>query len=345
MGLGLKRDVCLRICGLSKHQFYHQQTGKKRGRKKTRHTHKWTAGEKAEYPNIKVIEDIKSVLEDPNADYGYRKMTNELQLLGWFINHKKVYRLMKSHRLLRPKVEQKEKNYVKYRVLAPSAPLRLLEQDIKQVWVEGQGRNAYILTIIDVFTRFVLYRSEGFQMKQADVKKAWEDVIVNWFQPLKILTWEVEVEVRNDNGPQFRAIKLQQFLKENTFVQTFTHPYTPQENGHIESFHAILGNALKGATFVSLEDLTAYLNTFYKFYNYRRIHSSTCQLPPALFWQQWHQGNIDRIVLDEEKRKVRFRLKVARQHLSRFEPAGNESQREVLSVIFKGSIPEKIKSE
>ena len=345
MSLGLRRDVCLQICDLSKNQFYYKSSGKKRGKKKTRHTLQLVDGESVKRLNCWVIGDIRLILKEPNADYGYRKMTNDLQLLGWFINHKKVYRLMKSKHLLRPKPEREAKNYVKYRVISPLAPLRLLEQDIKQIWVEGQGRYAYVLTIIDVFTRFVLHYSVGFQMKQADVKRAWLGVIENWLQPLNILTWEVDIEVRNDNGPQFSAIKLQQFLKENAFAQTFTHPYTPQENGHVESFHAILGRNLQGKTFENLEELIVDLNEFYRFYNYRRIHNSVCHLPPALFWQQWNKDNVDRIVLDEKKRKIKFKLKVARQHLRKFEPAGNGNPREVLSVIFEGSTPDKIKNE
>ncbi|GIV35531.1 MAG: hypothetical protein KatS3mg031_3066 [Chitinophagales bacterium] len=37
--------------------------------------------------------------------------------------------------------------------------------------------------------------------------------------------------------------------------QTFTHPYTPQGNGHIESFHAILSKELDGMHFDNLEEL------------------------------------------------------------------------------------------
>jgi len=232
--------------------------------------------------------------------------------------------------------------------LSPEAPLRLLEQDIKQVWLEGDGRYAYVLTIIDVFSRFVLHWSVGLQMKQAEVKKAWLAVIENWLEPLNVLAWEVDIEVRNDNGPQFSAINLQEFLRENSFNQTFTHPYTPQENGHVESFHAILGRDLAGKSFKRLADLIKDLDMFYLFYNYRRIHGSICKLPPALFWQQWNKNNIDRQVVDEKKRKVKFKLKIGRQFLQKFEPtsvgepAGNENQREVLSLIFEGSIPDKI---
>ena len=145
MNLGLTRDVCLQICELSKNQFYYNISGKKRGRKKTRHTIQLVGTEEVKRLNCCVIEDIKSILKEPHADYGYRKMTSDLQLFGWFINHKKVYRLMKSKHLLRPKPERSAKNYVKYRVISPVAPLRLLEQDIKQVWVAGQGRYVYIL--------------------------------------------------------------------------------------------------------------------------------------------------------------------------------------------------------
>jgi len=345
MGAGLKRDVCLQICGLSKNQFYHQSSGKKRGRKKTRYTLQLVEGEEVKKLNSLVIEDIKEIFKDPNADYGYHKITSDLQILGWFINHKKVYRLMKSNQLLRPKPKREAKNYVKYRILCPNGPLRLLEQDIKQVWLEGQGRYAYILTIIVVFSRFVLHRAVGLQMKQADVKAAWLSVIENWLEPLNVLAWEVDIEVRNDNGPQFRAIKLQDFMRKNSFTQTFTHPYTPQENGHVESFHAILGRSLEGKIFENLHELIKDLDIFYLFYNYRRIHNSICKLPPALFWQQWNKKNVERLVVDEKKRKVRFKLNIGRQYLRKFEPAGNESRKGVLSVIFEGSTPEKIKSK
>ena len=341
---GLKRDVCLQICGISKHQFYHKPSGKKRGRKKTRHTLQLIKGESVKRLNIEVIQDIKKILENPNADYGYHKMTGDLQILGWFINHKKVYRLMKSKQLLRPKPKREAKNYVKYRILSPLAPLRLLEQDIKQVWIEGRGRYAYVLTIIDVFSRFALHRSVGMQMKQADVKKAWLDVIENYLEPLNVFAWEIDIEVRNDNGPQFRAVKLQDFLRENSFSQTFTHPYTPQENGHVESFHAILGRNLEAKVFENLADLIKDLDVFYLFYNYRRIHGSICKLPPALFWQQWNKNNIDRLIVDEKNRKVKFKLKIGRQYLTKFEPTDKESMRKVLSIIFEESSPKENQS-
>lgn len=339
---GLKRDVCLEICGLSKSQYYRKGSKKKRGRKKTRFTFKLIDNQKVKLNNSIVVEAIKNLFKNPAVTYGYRSMTSELQLSGWFINHKKVYRLMKSNQLLQPKPPKEAKNYVKYRILAPETPLSLLEQDIKQVWMEGKGGYAYILTVIDVFTRHVLHWRVGFQMKQKDVRGAWEEIICDWLQPLDMLTSGIRIEVRNDNGPQFRAVKLQDFLEQNTLYQTFTHPYTPQENGHVESFHAILGRYLEGKIFEGLTDLEEELKKFYLFYCYRRVHGSTCGLPPALFWQQWNRGNIERTLKPGCERRAKFRLLIGKQYLQRFEPAGNESRREVLSLIFEGSTPDKI---
>ncbi len=63
---------------------------------------------------------------DPDLVYGYQRMSKHLQIQDYLINHKKVYRLMNENQLLRLKVQQ-EKSYVKYRKVAPEAPLTWLE--------------------------------------------------------------------------------------------------------------------------------------------------------------------------------------------------------------------------
>ncbi len=341
MAQGLNRDKCLEICEMSKNQFYYQSKGGKRGRKKSKFTLQLTDGQTVGRTNTYVKEQIRLAFENPKVDYGYHRMTGYLQLSGFFINHKKVYRLMKEARLLQPKAERETRNYVKYRVLCPESALRLMEMDIKQIWIEGERRYAYILTIIDVFTRVVLYWTVGYQMRQQQVQNAWGKIIEGYFEPLDIRAWEVDIEVRSDNGPQFCAKKLQDFLKENYLLQTFTHPYTPQENGHVESFHAILNRDMKGLYFENLFALETELEEFYPFYNFERIHGSTLKLPPVTFWNQWNLGKVERSILDEKSRKVKFTLNGPRQHIVRVKPVGNGSPREVLLLIFEGRSPKK----
>jgi len=279
--------------------------------------------------NNQVVCDIFEHQEDLDTNYGYHKMTFRLKQDGYYINHKKVYRLMRENGLLKPKHKTATKSYAKYRVVCPEIPLSLIEMDIKQVWITEDRRHAYILTIIDTFTRFVLYRTVGFSIKSSQVKTAWEYVIENYLQPADMLNQPIEIEVRNDNGPQFVAKTVRKFFEDNQLNQVFTHPYTPQENGHIESFHAILSNSLGKNPYWSLSELETKLNDFYPKYNGVRLHSSIANLTPLLFWELWENNLIERKVL--ARKKVKFKLKIPYQELS-----GNMNLRKVPCLIYEG---------
>ncbi|MEM8939031.1 MAG: DDE-type integrase/transposase/recombinase, partial [Bacteroidota bacterium] len=253
MGQGMRRDLTLSICAISKHQFYYQPKGEsKSGRTPSTQT---LRGDSL-VSNTEVIELIKEIQSHEDTHYGYRKMCYQLMLLGFIINHKKVYRLMKETCLLQEKSKAgSEKKYVQYRTVRPERPLHVLEMDMKMVWLVEHRRHAYILNVIDTFTRTVLYWSVGYEMKQAQVMQAWERIIIEYLQPHDLLREELHVELRNDNGPPFSAHAVKEFLRENHIHQTFTHPYTPEENGHVESFHNILKKALGKHAFWSSEEL------------------------------------------------------------------------------------------
>jgi transposase InsO family protein len=230
---------------------------------------------------------------------------------------------MSENGLLRDRAQRAPRSYVKYRRVMPSSPLEILEMDIKFVWVEEYRRYAYILTVLDTFTRVPLRWHVGYQIRQAQIRSIWEYIIENYLQSYNCLGKKMQIEIRNDNDSRFIARTVQEFFKENQLIQVFTHPYTPQENGHIESFHAILSERLARQVFWSLTELEQCLTLFYEKYNNHRLHSSTCYLPPMVFWNCWEQGFIYRIV-NEKERKMKFKLKVPYHQLS-----GNMNLREV----------------
>jgi putative transposase len=49
-----------------------------------------------------------------------------------------------------------KRDFVKHRKIQASRPLEYLCLDIKHVWVAGERRNYYLLTILDVFNRKAL---------------------------------------------------------------------------------------------------------------------------------------------------------------------------------------------
>jgi transposase InsO family protein len=319
----MKRDIALFISGITKHQYYYKPTGKTRGRKASDETLKFDGDNVNKVPNSKVIETIKEIQEDPDTDYGYRKMTVALMIMGYIINHKKVYRLMKENLLLKDLVQKAQRTFVKFRKVLPRGPLQVIEMDIKYVWVGQYSRYAFVLTVIDTFTRVVLAWEVAYQIKQALVKQVWEKVINNYLQPYDCLNQNIQIEIRNDNDSRFVAKSVQSFFAENHLSQVFTHPYTPQENGHIESFHAILSQKLKRYNFWSLEDLEQTLVLFYEKYNNHRLHSSVLNLPPMVFWDCCNK-NLVRTEINEEKRTMKHFLKIPYHKLS-----GNMSLREV----------------
>jgi len=275
-----------------------------------------------EEDNRQVVEQIQNTQADPDTGGGYRKMYYELMIKGYFINHKKVYRLMKENNLLKERHKPHGKAYAKYRIIVPEGPLQMLEMDIKYIWVTQARRHAFILTILDTFTRAVLHWQVGFTMKSQQVKQAWESVIISHLQPADLLTKGMHVEIRNDNGPQFASKLIQRFFKDNYLDQVYTHPYTPQENGHIESFHSILASALGKQPFWDLTELETRLKAFYQKYNYVRLHGSIAYLTPMMFWKLWNEQKIERQIKDNKK--VKFKLTIPYQQLS-----GNGFQREV----------------
>ena len=185
--------------------------------------------------------------------------------------------------------------------------------DIKFQWVSEHQCFAFILTVIDCFTRFILGWKVAYSIKQNGVKQLWQHIITQYLQPNDLLNKQIRVELRNDNDSRFAATMIQQYFKQNHIDQVFTHPYTPQENGHIESFHAILGRSLAPFDFSTLTQLEKHLNQFYHTYNNVRLHGSLDHLSPTLFWQLWNENLIDRI--EKPNHKIRFRLKVPHYNL------------------------------
>jgi len=221
---------------------------------------------------------------------------------------------MNEWQLLHEAKKKAPRAYVKYRRVDPTEPLTVIEMDIKFQWVVSHQRYAYILTIIDCFTRKALHWQVAYSITSRQVIRAWEQVIVNYLQPYNMLGRKLTIEVRNDNDSRFAAQQVQAFMEENHLSQVFTHPYTPEENGHIESFHAILGKSLGRKTFRIIEELEAHLEHFYHTYNNVRLHGSLDHLPPSLFWGLWKDGLIEST--PRKNKPLKHKLKIPHYYLS-----------------------------
>lgn len=94
---GISTRKLLHWSKLSHSSFYYKRSGGVKGIKPT--THCVTQNGEL-FENKVVVNNIETVLQQEFCCYGYRNMTGELREMGWIINHKKVYRLMKEQKLL-----------------------------------------------------------------------------------------------------------------------------------------------------------------------------------------------------------------------------------------------------
>lgn len=232
--------------------------------------------------NQTVVEEIKNILGGEFVCYGYQKVTVELKKNDFVINHKKVYRLMDENNLLLGKVIRTsgKRQWVKHRKITASKPMEYLCLDIKYLWVQGEQRYYYLLTILDVYTRknllWILQRS----VRKIDV--------INLFRHLNNVYGIKGVNIRNDNGSQFIANDVRQFLRAAEANQEFTHIATPEENAYIEAYHSILQTeVVERFEFESYFEAKQTIIAYVDFYNNRRIHGGIDYKTPQKMWDEY----------------------------------------------------------
>jgi transposase InsO family protein len=265
---------------VSHSSFYYKRSEGKRGVKPSTHT-VGSDGEVLE--NSVVVSDIEKVLHQEFCCYGYRNMTEELKEMGWIINHKKVYRLIKEHRLLyngKIRPQPFKRDFICFRNPKAQRPLQYLSMDIKYVYIHGWRRNVFLLTVMDIYSRKVL-----IHMLRQSIKKG--DVLV--MLSLMLLEYKTEgMSIRNDNGSQFIATAVREYLKDKGILQQFSRVATPEDNAFIEALHSNLQReVIDRFEFDSIFHAHMIIDRYYQWYNQKRRHGSLKRRTPQSVYNQY----------------------------------------------------------
>ena len=283
----------LRWCSVGRSSFYYRHKTGKAGRKPSTHTN---LADGSIVSNTSVVIAVKFILGIEFVDYGYRKMSAGLRLEGFIINEKKVYRLMSEHGLLynsKIAVKSENRKFVQYYTQKPEAPMQELCMDIKYVHIHGSGRNALLLTVLDVYSRKILGQLMWWRIRKEQVKWLLGQIIEK--HPVKAVT------LRNDNGSQFVAHLVREYLKDNNIAQEFTHVATPEENAFIEAYHSILYRAvIQRYQFESIYDAGLVMNRWKDFYNDRRIHGRLKNKTPQKTWDIYFEKTGNKMIQNRE---------------------------------------------
>ena len=88
--------------------------------------------------------------------------------------------------------------------------------------------------------------------------------------------------IRSDNGPEFVAKVVRQWLSRLGVETLFIEPGSPWENGYIESFNGKLRDELlNGEIFTTLTEAKVLTELWRREYNQVRPHSTLGYKPPA----------------------------------------------------------------
>lgn len=208
--------------------------------------------------------------------YGYRRITALLKADGWRVNHKRVERIWREEGLKVPK-KQKKRGRLYFNDgscirLKPLYPNHVWSYDFVSDRLSN-GRKIRMLTIIDEFTRKCLAIKVAHNLKSDNVLEILSDLFV---------TEAIPDFIRSDNGSEFKAKMLQDWLTALKVKTAYITPGSPWENGFCERFNGSLRDELlNGESFNTLYEAKTVIESWRKHYNEIRPHSSLNYNPPS----------------------------------------------------------------
>ena len=137
------------------------------------------------------------------------------------------------------------------------------------------GRQLKILAVIDEFTRESLALEVGRSFTAQGVVDVLRYLFAVRGRPKHI---------RSDNGPEFVAKLVRDWLAQAEVATLFIAKGSPWENGYVESFNARLRDELLNRElFLSVTEGQWVIDRWRNNYNHHRPHGSLDYLPPAAF--------------------------------------------------------------
>ena len=135
------------------------------------------------------------------------------------------------------------------------------------------GRSFRMLNIIDEYTRECLAIEVARNLRSENVLEQ-----LAWL----MATRGVPKHIRSDNGAEFTAKAVREWLGKVGVNTLYIEPGSPWENGYIESFNGKLRDELlQGEIFYTLKEAKVLIEQWRNDYNKIRPHSSLGYRPPA----------------------------------------------------------------
>jgi len=232
--------------------------------------------------------------------YGYRRITAALKREGMSINHKRVYRIMKSNNIccsIRRSYKHttnSNHNLVKY----PNLIKNLVPAHLNHIWhadityVRFGASFAYLAAIIDGLSRKAVGYAIGKTLSASLTISALLDAIAKRNTGGGLIH-------HSDQGFQYCSGQYVKILKENGIEISMSGKANPYDNAKMESFFRTLKvEEVYMSDYETYEDVLSSIPYFMEeMYNRKRLHSSLGYMPPEEFEDKFNKNQSHQLVL------------------------------------------------
>ena len=236
--------------------------------------------------NPNVVKAVKRIsVQRPT--YGTRRMAAQVSReTETAVNRKQMQRIYRKIGYIEPQKTKNEIIRTKRKLFKPEAPNQLWELDITHIKC-GVDRWCYSFNVIDCFTReWISYAFDVHATRHVAIDSLTDAVA-------KAKPDCSKLRIRTDNGNQYTS---NDFRKAVSALGIGKHEFiwknTPEQNGHVESFHKTLKKEyIWPHEFERYQDAEPVLAAAFEDYNTARIHSSLGYITPTEFASQWRETN------------------------------------------------------
>jgi transposase InsO family protein len=201
------------------------------------------------------------------------------------VNHKRVERIWRREGLKVPRRQPKRGRLW----LGDGSCVRRRAEYRDHVWSYDivfdrthDGRPLRMLTIVDEYTRECLAIDVERRLRSENVLDRLSELFLVRGTPGYI---------RSDNGPEFTAVAVREWLGRLGVQTLFIEPGSPWENGYVESFNgSFRDECLNVNWFLSIDDAREKIEQWRQEYNEFRPHSALGDRTPKEFAEAWATG-------------------------------------------------------
>lgn len=211
-----------------------------------------------------------------HATLGYKKITRKLVELGYHVNKKQVQRIRREEGLQVPPPRPRQRR----RGISTGLPQQAGHRNHVWAWdfvsdYTERGGRLRTFNLIDEYTRECHRIHADRTIKAEDVLGALQEAIAQHGVPEYI---------RSDNGPEFIAQVIQEWLKEQQIKTIYIEPGCPWQNGYVESFNGrFRRECLNRELIYTLSEGRVVFEDWRRYYNQERPHRSLGLQTPAVF--------------------------------------------------------------